>query len=36
VGEGQGQQVNPGELEFQGQFGELLFDQAVGPLNLTR
>jgi hypothetical protein len=34
--EGQGQQINPGEPELQGQLGELLFDQAVGPFNLTR
>jgi hypothetical protein len=34
--ESQGQQVNPGELELQGQLGELLFDQAVGLFNLTQ
>ncbi|XP_073933912.1 mucin-17-like [Castor canadensis] len=34
--EGQGQQVNPGDPELQGQLGELLFDQAIGLLNLTR
>jgi hypothetical protein len=36
AGEGQGQQVNPGEPELQGQLGELLFDQTIGPLNLTQ